>query len=183
MPSELLWNRVTVDLSGLQDRISTLKRYFESAGEMETAEKLEKAIQLLMEIVVIALLDDDSSVTYATLHEAIAAARTWYIILAGDKLPAWTYNVENVRSFSRAVQDHKVKIAEALGCSVNRLPLALTNCYLDRTFTTIRRIAPTRHECVAHMLAPCIVGKTDTEVVKQMDLQNKTPPCGGVLSD
>jgi len=49
MPSELLWNRVTVDLSGLQDRISTLKRYFESAGEMETAEKLEKAIQLLMD--------------------------------------------------------------------------------------------------------------------------------------
>jgi hypothetical protein len=40
---------VTVDLSGLQDRISTLKRYFESAGEMETAEKLEKAIQLLMD--------------------------------------------------------------------------------------------------------------------------------------
>jgi hypothetical protein len=49
MPSELLWNRVTVDLSALQDRISTLKRYFESAGEMETAEKLEKAIQLLMD--------------------------------------------------------------------------------------------------------------------------------------
>ena len=49
MPSELFWNRVTVDLSGLQDRISTLKRYFESAGEMETAEKLEKAIQLLMD--------------------------------------------------------------------------------------------------------------------------------------
>jgi len=49
MPSELLWNRVTVDLSGLQDRISTLKRYFESAGEMETAEKREKAIQLLMD--------------------------------------------------------------------------------------------------------------------------------------
>jgi hypothetical protein len=49
MPSELLWNRVTVDLSGLQDRISTLKRYFESAGELETAEKLEKAIQLLMD--------------------------------------------------------------------------------------------------------------------------------------
>jgi hypothetical protein len=47
MTSELLWNRVTVDLSGLQDRISTLKRYFESAGELETAEKLEKAIQLL----------------------------------------------------------------------------------------------------------------------------------------
>jgi len=47
MPSELLWNRVTVYLSGLQDRISTLKRYFESAGELETAEKLEKAIQLL----------------------------------------------------------------------------------------------------------------------------------------
>jgi hypothetical protein len=47
MPSELLWNRVTVDLSGLQDRISTLKRYFESAGELETAEKLEQAIQLL----------------------------------------------------------------------------------------------------------------------------------------
>jgi len=133
---------------------------------------------------VITLLDDDRSETYATLHEAIAATRTWYIILAGDKLPTWTYNVENVRSFSRAVQDHKVKIAEALGCSVNRLPLALTNCYLDRTlFTTIRRIAPTRYECVAHMLAPCIVGKTDTEVVKQMDLQNKTPPCGGVLSD
>jgi hypothetical protein len=40
---------MTVDLSGLQDRISTLKRYFESAGEMETAEKLEKAIQLLMD--------------------------------------------------------------------------------------------------------------------------------------
>ena len=38
---------MTVDLSGLQDRISTLKRYFESAGELETAEKLEKAIQLL----------------------------------------------------------------------------------------------------------------------------------------
>jgi hypothetical protein len=49
MPSELLWNRVTVDLLGLQDRISTLKRYFESAGELETAEKLEKAIQLLMD--------------------------------------------------------------------------------------------------------------------------------------
>jgi hypothetical protein len=47
MPSELLWNRVTVDLAGLQDRISTLKRYFESAGKLETAEKLEKAIQLL----------------------------------------------------------------------------------------------------------------------------------------
>ena len=40
---------MTVDLSGLQDRISTLKRYFESAGELETAEKLEKAIQLLMD--------------------------------------------------------------------------------------------------------------------------------------
>jgi len=49
MPSELLWNRVTVDLSGLQGRISTLKRYFESTGELETAEKLEKAIQLLMD--------------------------------------------------------------------------------------------------------------------------------------
>jgi hypothetical protein len=49
MPSELLWNRVTVDLSGLQDRISTLKRYFESAGDLETADKLEKAIQLLMD--------------------------------------------------------------------------------------------------------------------------------------
>jgi hypothetical protein len=49
MPSELLWNRVTVDLSGLQGRIGTLKRYFESAGEPETAEKLEKAIQLLMD--------------------------------------------------------------------------------------------------------------------------------------
>ena len=49
MPSELLWNRVTVDLAGLQDRISTLQRYFESAGELETAEKLEKAIQLLMD--------------------------------------------------------------------------------------------------------------------------------------
>jgi hypothetical protein len=49
MPSDPLWNRVTVDLPGLQDRISTLKRYFESAGEMETAEKLEKAIQLLMD--------------------------------------------------------------------------------------------------------------------------------------
>ena len=71
MPSELLWNRVTVDLSGLQDRISTLKRYFESAGELETAEKLEKAIQLRSE-------------TYTTLHEAIAAAQTWYIILAGE---------------------------------------------------------------------------------------------------
>jgi len=50
MPSEQLWNRVTVDLRGLQDRISTLKRYFESAGEPETAEKLENAIQLLMEV-------------------------------------------------------------------------------------------------------------------------------------
>jgi hypothetical protein len=49
MPSELVWNRVTVDLSGLQDRISTLKGYFESVGELETAEKLEKAIQLLMD--------------------------------------------------------------------------------------------------------------------------------------
>ena len=49
MPSPALWNRVRVDLLGLQDRISTLKRYFESAGEPETAEKLEKAIQLLMD--------------------------------------------------------------------------------------------------------------------------------------
>jgi hypothetical protein len=40
---------VTVDLRGLQDRISTLKRYFESAGQPETAEKLGKAIELLMD--------------------------------------------------------------------------------------------------------------------------------------
>jgi hypothetical protein len=49
MPSEALWNRVTGDLCGLQDRISTLKRYFESAGQPETAEKLGKAIELLMD--------------------------------------------------------------------------------------------------------------------------------------
>jgi len=72
---------------------------------------------------VITLLDDDRSETYRKLDEAIAAAQTWYTSLAGDKLPAWNYDVENVRSFSRAVRDHKAKIAEALGCSVNRLHL------------------------------------------------------------
>ena len=49
MPSEALWSRVTVDLRGLQDRISTVKRYFESARQPETAEKLEKAIELLVD--------------------------------------------------------------------------------------------------------------------------------------
>jgi hypothetical protein len=35
---------------------------------------------------VITLLDDDRSETHATLDEAIRAAQTWYIGLAGGKL-------------------------------------------------------------------------------------------------
>jgi hypothetical protein len=43
----------------------------------------------------ITLLDDDRSETYATLDEAIRAAQTWYIGLAGGKLPSWNYRVES----------------------------------------------------------------------------------------
>jgi hypothetical protein len=72
---------------------------------------------------VITLLDDDRSETYATLNEAIAAAQNWYTSLAGDKLPAWNYSIESLQSFRRAVSDHKLQIAEALGYSTNRLHL------------------------------------------------------------
>ena len=49
MLGDPVWNRVSVDLRGLQDRITTLKRYFESAGRTDVAENLEKAIRVLME--------------------------------------------------------------------------------------------------------------------------------------
>jgi hypothetical protein len=44
---------------------------------------------------VITSLDDDRSETYATLDEAIRAAQTWYIGLAGGKLRSWNYRVES----------------------------------------------------------------------------------------
>jgi len=49
MVADPVWNRVSVDLRGLQDRITTLKRYFETAGRTDVAENLEKAIRVLME--------------------------------------------------------------------------------------------------------------------------------------
>jgi len=74
---------------------------------------------------VITLLDDDRSETYATLDEAIGAAQNWYAGLAGDKLPAWDYRIESLQSFRRAVSNHKLQIAEALGYSTNRLHLRI----------------------------------------------------------
>jgi hypothetical protein len=70
---------------------------------------------------VITLLDDDRSETYATLDEAIRAAQTWYIGLAGGKLPSWNYRVESLLDFRRAIGHHKSQIAKALGCPSNRL--------------------------------------------------------------
>jgi len=72
---------------------------------------------------VITLLGDDRSETYATLDEAIGAAQSWYAGLAGNKLPPWNYSVASLQSFRRAVSDHKIQIAEALGYSTNRLHL------------------------------------------------------------
>jgi hypothetical protein len=72
---------------------------------------------------VITLLDDDRSETYATLDEAIRAAQTWYIGLAGGKLPSWNYRVESLPDFRRAIGHYKSQIAQALGCRSNRLKL------------------------------------------------------------
>ncbi len=47
---------------------------------------------------VITLVDDERSETYATLDEAIRAAQTWYLALAGGKLPIWNYSVETLWS-------------------------------------------------------------------------------------
>ena len=71
----------------------------------------------------ITLLDDDRSETYATLDEAIRAAQTWYIGLAGGKLPIWNYRVESLPEFRRAIGHYKSQIAQALGCRSNRLKL------------------------------------------------------------
>ena len=45
---------------------------------------------------VITLVDDERSETYATLDEAIRATQTWYLALAGGKLPIWNYSVETL---------------------------------------------------------------------------------------
>jgi hypothetical protein len=72
---------------------------------------------------VITLLDDDRSETYATLDEAIRAAQTWHIGLAGGKLPLWNYRVESLPEFRRAIGHYKSQIAQALGCRSNRFKL------------------------------------------------------------
>jgi hypothetical protein len=74
---------------------------------------------------VITLLDDNRSETYGTLTEAVGAAKTWYAVLAGAKLPAWNYRIDDVPSFRRAVRDHKVLIAEALGYDMRQLTLRI----------------------------------------------------------
>ena len=60
----------------------------------------------------ITLADDDRSETYATLHEAIAAAQTSYIILAGDRLlaPGSVIDQEPIS------QTRKNVITPATGC-------------------------------------------------------------------
>jgi hypothetical protein len=72
---------------------------------------------------VIRLVDDERSETYATLDEAIESAQSWYVGLAGDKLPDWNYNIESLQGFRRAVGRHKTQIAGVLGCSSSRLHL------------------------------------------------------------
>jgi hypothetical protein len=72
---------------------------------------------------VITLVDDERSETYATLDEAIKAARTWYIELTKGKLPSWNYSVESLPDFRRALGLYKGKIALALGCTSRRLKL------------------------------------------------------------
>jgi len=72
---------------------------------------------------VITLVDDERSETYATLDEAIKAARTWYIGLTNGKLPSWNYNVESLPDFRRALALYKAQIAVALGCTSSRLKL------------------------------------------------------------
>jgi hypothetical protein len=72
---------------------------------------------------VVTLLDEDRSEAYATLDEAIRAAQTWYIGLAGGKLPSWNYRVESLPDFRRAIGHYKSQIAQALGCRSNRLKL------------------------------------------------------------
>jgi hypothetical protein len=72
---------------------------------------------------VITLVDDERSETYATLDEAIRATQTWYLALAGGKLPIWNYSVETLPDLRRAVGHYKSQIAMALGCSSSRLKL------------------------------------------------------------
>jgi hypothetical protein len=83
---------------------------------------------------VITLLDDDRSETYATLDEAIRAAQTWYIGLAGGKLPSWNYRVESLPDFRRAIGHYKSQIAQVLGCRSNRLKLRVEAPAASRFF-------------------------------------------------
>jgi hypothetical protein len=80
---------------------------------------------MVLTLGVITLVDDERSETYATLDEAIEAAQSWYVGLAGDKLPVWNYNIENLQGFRRAVGHYKTQIAQVLGCRSSRLHLRI----------------------------------------------------------
>ena len=50
-----------------------------------------------------------------SLAEAVAAAKTWYVDLAGGKLPAWNYEIRTFNKFLVAIDDYKMRLARVLG--------------------------------------------------------------------
>lgn len=65
------------------------------------------------------MFDGDRIERYATLLEAVVAARNWYSKLAGGKLPKWDYRIQNFDDFGEAIDDYKVRIARSLGYGKN----------------------------------------------------------------
>jgi hypothetical protein len=65
----------------------------------------------------ITLVDGDSTETYDTLEEAVAAAKTWYSNLEKDgfKLPPWDYQVRNFNCLLNAIADYNTRLAAARG--------------------------------------------------------------------
>ena len=61
------------------------------------------------------LFDDEHDVTCSSLDEAVQVAKGWYRNLAGDKLPAWDYEIQTVKDLEGAIQKYKERLAKALG--------------------------------------------------------------------
>jgi hypothetical protein len=84
-PGNASWKEVSENLRGLQDRISSHQGRFRDAGRNDTAEDLEKCIQLLHGAQMVAMDFDSSSLATCPLRTKPSAQatreRAWIINL------------------------------------------------------------------------------------------------------